>query len=84
MIEDELTGWPGERQQLEGHAETEPDLTCDESNAFTLDPESFDELLALLDAPPVIPDGLRNLMARRPMWEPHEDGEHLGSPPHEV
>lgn len=34
-----------------------------------LDRESFDELQAVLDGPVVIPDGLRDLMSRRPPWE---------------
>ncbi len=40
-----------------------------EQNMMELDAESFDALQAMLDAPPVMPDGLRRLLARRPIWE---------------
>jgi len=43
-----------------------------ENNRMELDPESFDALLAMLDAPPVMPDGLRRLLRRRPVWEIEE------------
>lgn len=43
-----------------------------EQNEFRLDHESFVELLAVLDAPVVVPDGLRDLMSRRAPWESEE------------
>ena len=40
-----------------------------EQRIMELDPESFDAIQAMLDAPPVMPDGLRDLMSRYPVWD---------------
>lgn len=40
-----------------------------EQNSMELDADSFDALQAMLDAPPIMPDGLRRLLVRRPIWE---------------
>ena len=40
-----------------------------EQTVMCLDEESFDALQAMLDAPPVMPDGLRNLLTRYPKWD---------------
>lgn len=40
-----------------------------EQRILSLDPESFDAIHAMLDAPPVMPDGLRDLLARYPKWD---------------
>ncbi len=40
-----------------------------EQTVWHLDEESFDALQAMLDAPPVMPDGLRDLLTRYPEWD---------------
>lgn len=40
-----------------------------ERTFMCLDEESFDALQAMLDAPPVMPDGLRDLLERYPKWD---------------